>query len=96
MNTQWWLKELLINDLSWTTQLSEHEIEKVANSILNKLSQRRYVALPRYLGDEMYEHQRFIDPTLTYDQANRLYVAAIAGYESIKQPVLEEEHEGFW
>ncbi len=80
MNMKNWFREQLQDLLLFHTTVKEEEIDNLLDSINRLLLARRYAVVPLFLSDEMYAAQKENSPYLGYDQANKIYMAAIKGY----------------
>ena len=80
MNMNNWFREQLCELLLYNSDCDEEMVDKLLNLINNLLEARRYAVVPLFLSDEMYAAQKENSPYLGYDQANKIYMAAIKGY----------------
>ena len=90
------IKELLASELRWRTYISDEAIEKIVDGFADRLKSQRYAVVPRYLTDNMYDAQKSIDSSIVYDNANKMFVAAIDEHNKNVDVVKDNEDGGFW
>jgi hypothetical protein len=75
-----WPKRQLRDCLVAGLGLSPSQINAIADRLDQTLANKRLALVPTYLGDEMFDAQREVDPDLCYSKANGLYTSAVKAY----------------
>lgn len=84
------VKKILADELYWRTCMTEVEVEKIVNSFLKGLEDKRLVIAPAFLSDKMYDAQKKCVPDINYEIANQLYKNAIDELKDT-QPIINQD-----
>ena len=90
------IQSLIADELFWHTNLSDDSIYKIANNVADRLLDKRYTVIPRYLTDDMYDVQQQICPDIPYSIANEMYKEALNEYHRPKQQKTFDDDGYFW
>ena len=96
--TNWHARNEIRESLLVGLGLGPVQVNRIVDRIYERLASRRLTIVPTYLGDEMYEAILEKDPTISYKDASRVYVTALAKHNSYNQaPPPDPEPDGyFW
>ena len=94
----WWARNNVREAIQHGLGLNNWQIDAISERVLEVLDRRRLTIVPSYLGDEMYEAQRDVDPLLSYNMANHMWTAAVSQYNSNDEPPVKkvEESSELW
>jgi len=72
-----YVKKILADELNWRTTMSDAEIQRIVNSFIKNLDNKRLILAPTFLSDKMYDAQKTYIPDMQYEVASQLYKNAI-------------------
>lgn len=97
MSLSFYIKSLLIEELSWRTNLSDSAMATIADGFAERVLSRRHTVVPTYLTDEMYEATKMVVPGIDFKTANEIYRAAIIEYaQQLPLAKKEDDQPSFW
>lgn len=97
MSLNFYIKSLLMEELSWRTNLSDSTMATIADGFAERVASRRHTIVPTYLTDEMYEATKLVDMDIDFKKANEIYRAAIIEYEQwLPPPKKDDDQSSFW
>lgn len=96
-NTNAFVRNILAEELRFRTRLSDDAISVIVDGFFSKLGRRRMTMVSTYLADDMYDAQIRCVGDIPYNDASKMYRAALEQFNSrISLPEDPSEDGSFW